>query len=197
MFSLSRFLIQLNSFVFLQNLVASDAGAYKCTLSNELGTAVAIISMKVAGSYCHSIVFVFIQKVFFFFCFVEIAEKASLDQVDRIAPAFEKPKITQDAKQKSIKIECRCKGKPEPKFTWKKGKTELKDTPNKYKITKTKEANDTYVFVLEILVSDYRIFFSLANEQINFMFRMLLQLTLVFIKSQLKTMVVILKHQLI
>ena len=100
---------------------------------------------------------------FFFSFFVEIADKASLDQVDRITPAFEKPKITKDAKQKSIKIECRCKGKPEPKITWKKEKTELKDTPNKYKITKTKEANDTYVFILEILVSDYRSLFSFGK----------------------------------
>ncbi|CAF3833519.1 unnamed protein product [Rotaria magnacalcarata] len=111
----------------IKNLAASDAGVYKCTLSNELGTAVANIAMKVA------------------------ADKASLDHVDRVAPAFEKPKITQDAKQKSIKIECRCKGKPEPKIIWKKEKTELKDTPNKYKITKTKDANDTYIFILEIL----------------------------------------------
>lgn len=81
-----------------------------------------------------------------------VGDKANLDQVDRIAPAFEKPTITKDPKQRSIKIQCRCKGKAEPKITWKKDKTELKDTPNKYKITKTKEAGDVYVFILEILV---------------------------------------------
>ena len=36
-------------FEFLQNLTASDSGVYKCTLSNELGTAVANIVIKVAG----------------------------------------------------------------------------------------------------------------------------------------------------
>ena len=76
-----------------------------------------------------------------------------MEQSDKIAPAFEKPKITKDLKQKSIKIECRCKGKQEPKITWRKEKTDIKDTPNKYKISKTKETDDTYVFILEILVS--------------------------------------------
>jgi hypothetical protein len=32
-----------------------------------------------------------------------------------------------------------------------KDKTELKDTANKYKITKVKEAEDIYIFILEIL----------------------------------------------
>jgi hypothetical protein len=85
--------------------------------------------------------------------FLKLGDKASLEQLDRIAPAFEKPKITKDIKQKSIKIECSCKGKPEPKITWKKDKTEIKDTANKYKISKTKGTDDTYVFVLDILVS--------------------------------------------
>ncbi|CAF1145362.1 unnamed protein product [Rotaria sordida] len=111
----------------IKNLATSDSGVYKCTLSNELGTAVANIVIKVAG------------------------DQATLEQQDKIAPAFEKPKITKDTKQKSIKIECRCQGKQEPKITWKKDKTEIKDTANKYKITKTKEANDTYIFILEIL----------------------------------------------
>lgn len=72
--------------------------------------------------------------------------------MDKIAPAFEKPLITKNNQQKSIRIECRCKGKQEPKITWKKDKTELKDTPNKYKISKVKEADDVYLFILEILV---------------------------------------------
>jgi hypothetical protein len=84
--------------------------------------------------------------------FFSIGDKANLEQLDKIAPAFEKPNITKDVKQKSIKIQCRCKGKQEPKITWKKDKTEIKDTANKYKITKTKEADDTYLFILEILV---------------------------------------------
>jgi len=87
--------------------------------------------------------------VFYFW----IGDKANLEQLDKIAPAFEKPKITKEIKQKSIKIECRCKGKQEPKITWKKDKTEIKETANKYKITKTKETDDTYLFILEILVS--------------------------------------------
>jgi hypothetical protein len=82
-----------------------------------------------------------------------LGDKANLEQLDKIAPAFDKPRIIKDNKQKSIKIECRSKGKPEPKITWKKNKIDLKDTPNKYKISKTKEADDTYVFILEILVS--------------------------------------------
>lgn len=98
--------------------------------------------------------------------FASIGDKATLEQSDRIAPALEKPKTTKDAKQKSIKIECRCKGKPEPKITWKKDKTELKDTPNKYKITKTKEANDSYLFVLEILV--YYLLFILSQKTISY-----------------------------
>jgi hypothetical protein len=79
-------------------------------------------------------------------------DKANLEQLDKLAPAFEKPKIIKNSKEKSIKIECRCKGKQEPKITWKKNKTEIKDTPNKYKISKTKETDDTYLFILDILV---------------------------------------------
>lgn len=80
-------------------------------------------------------------------------DKANLDQTDKIAPGFEKPKIVKNTKQKSLQIQCRCKGKQEPKVSWRKGKTDLKDTPNKYKITRTKESDDTYLFILEILVS--------------------------------------------
>ncbi|CAF4401465.1 unnamed protein product, partial [Adineta steineri] len=97
-------------FLDIKNLTSSDSGIYKCTLSNEIGTAVANIVLKVAG------------------------DKANLEQLDRIAPAFEKPKITKDLKQKTIKIECRCKGKLEPKIIWKKDKIEIKDKLNKYKI---------------------------------------------------------------
>jgi len=82
-----------------------------------------------------------------------IGDKANLEQLDRLAPAFEKPKITKNSKQKSIKIECRCKGKQEPKITWKKDKIDIKDTSNKYKISKTKETDDTNLFILDILVS--------------------------------------------
>ena len=115
-----------------------------------------------------------------------------MEQVDKIAPAFEKPKTTNDAKQKSIKIECRCKGKQEPKVTWKKEKTEIKDAANKYKISKTKEADDTYLFILEILVR--RLLLFKLKTHFLFVFRMLLQLILVFTKSSLKTMLVIRKH---
>jgi len=111
----------------IKNVATSDSGVYKCTLSNELGTAVANIALKVAG------------------------DKANLEQSDRLAPGFERPKIVKNAKQKSIQIQCRCKGKPEPRVTWRKGKTDLKDTPNKYKITRTKETDDYYIFILEIL----------------------------------------------
>jgi hypothetical protein len=85
--------------------------------------------------------------------FSSVGDKANLEQLDKLAPALEKPKITKNLKQKSIKIECRCKGKPEPKISWKKEKNDLKDTANKYKISKTKETDDTYVFILDILVS--------------------------------------------
>jgi len=94
-----------------------------------------------------------------------IGDKANLEQLDKIAPAFEKPKTTKDTKQKSIKIECRCKGKQEPKVTWKKDKTEIKETANKYKISKTKESDDTYLFILEILVS-----FAFFYKLIHFVF---------------------------
>ncbi len=95
------------------------------------------------------------DRMTFICLFIPIGDKANLEQLDKIAPAFEKPTITKDAKQKSIKIQCRCKGKQEPKIIWKKDKTEIKDTPNKYKITKTKESEDTYIFILEILVRLY------------------------------------------
>ena len=99
-----------------------------------------------------------------------LGDKANLDQLDKVAPAFEKPKVVKNSKQKSLQIQCRCKGKQEPKFTWRKGKTDLKDTPNKYKITRTKEADDTYVFILEILVRS----FSFSNDTTVFspLFRM-------------------------
>ncbi|CAF5214377.1 unnamed protein product, partial [Rotaria magnacalcarata] len=80
-----------------------------------------------------------------------IGDKASLEQTDKLAPSLEKAKVTKDAKQKSIKFEYRCKGKQEPKVTWRKSKTEIKDTPNKYKISKKKETDDTYVFTLDVL----------------------------------------------
>ena len=80
-------------------------------------------------------------------------DKVNLEQLDKIAPALEKPKTTQSNQQKTIKIECRCTGKQEPKVVWKKEKTEIKDTANKYKITKVKESEDIYIFILEILVS--------------------------------------------
>ncbi|CAF4303743.1 unnamed protein product, partial [Adineta steineri] len=51
----------------------------------------------------------------------------------------------------TIKSECRCKGKLEPKIVWKKDKIEIKDKLNKYKISKTKGTDDTYTFILEIL----------------------------------------------
>jgi hypothetical protein len=82
-----------------------------------------------------------------------LGDKANLEQQDKIAPAFDKPKISKDNKQKSVRIECRCKGKAEPKVTWRKEKIDVKDTPNKYKISKNKEADDTYLFILDILVS--------------------------------------------
>jgi len=34
---------------YLQNLTSTDSGVYKCTLSNELGTAVANVGIKIAG----------------------------------------------------------------------------------------------------------------------------------------------------
>ena len=111
-------------------------------------------------------------------------DKVSLDRLDGIAPAFDQPKITKDVKKKSAKIECRCKGKPEPKIVWKKDKNEIKETPNKYKISKIKEANDTYVFTLEISVS-LKFVISIVIRIIffSFLFRILFLLILVFIKS--------------
>ncbi|CAF1208181.1 unnamed protein product [Didymodactylos carnosus] len=116
-------------FLDIKNLTASDSGIYKCTLANELGTATANIVLKVVG------------------------DKISIEQSDKLAPSFEKPKVTIATAKKSITIECRCKGKQEPKITWKKDKVDIKETPNKYKMTKTKESDDTYVFALEILNS--------------------------------------------
>lgn len=94
-----------------------------------------------------------------------LGDKATLEQLDRLAPAFEKPTTTKNVTEKSIRIECRCKGKQEPKVTWKKEKTEIKDTPNKYKITKTKETDETYLYILEILV---RMIY-LSNELLIFL----------------------------
>ena len=67
-------------------------------------------------------------------------------------PSFEKPKITKNENDKSIRIECRCKGKQEPKITWRKDKIDIKDTANKYKISKTKQTDDTNLCILDILV---------------------------------------------
>ena len=93
-----------------------------------------------------------------------IGDKATLEQLDRLAPAFEKPTTTKTVTEETIRIECRCKGKQEPKITWKKEKTEIKDTPNKYKISKTKETEETYLYILEIFV---RIIY-LSNELLIF-----------------------------
>lgn len=82
-----------------------------------------------------------------------LGDKATLDPSDRLAPSLEKAKITKDPVLKSIKIEYRCKGRLEPRATWKKAKTDIKDTPNKYKTSKKKESDDTCIFTLDILVS--------------------------------------------
>ncbi|CAF4995198.1 unnamed protein product, partial [Rotaria magnacalcarata] len=74
-------------FLDIKNLASSDSGLYKCIISNEVGTAVANVAIKIAG------------------------DKASLEQTDKLAPSLEKAKVTKDAKQKSIKFEYRCKGK--------------------------------------------------------------------------------------
>jgi hypothetical protein len=116
-----------------------------------VGTAVANVVIKVAGKLSNNW-----RRFNRNYCLFGIGDKANLEQLDKLAPAFEKPKITKNSKQKSIQIECRCKGKQEPKITWKKNKLDIKDTPNKYKISKTKEADDTYVFTLDILVSSYQ-----------------------------------------
>ena len=119
-------------------------------------------------------------------------DKANLDQTDKVAPGFEKPKIVKNSKQKSLQIQCRCKGKQEPKVSWRKGKTDLKDTPNKYKITRTKESDDTYLFILEILVSSFSPFRTNAAVS-SPLHRMSQPPILQFTKSQQKTMPVIRK----
>lgn len=70
-----------------------------------------------------------------------------------MAPSIDKPTITKDTAQRTVKVEYRCKGKQEPKVTWRKNKVEIKDTPNKYKITKKKLTDDTSLCTLDILVS--------------------------------------------
>lgn len=114
--------------------------------------------------------------------------------MDKIAPAFEKPLITKNNQQKSIRIECRCKGKQEPKITWKKDKTELKDTPNKYKISKVKEADDVYLFILEILVRILFCFCLREREKKKlFIFRVSAKAIVEFIKFLRKMMLAIRK----
>ena len=123
------------------------------------------------------------DRMTFICLFLPIGDKANLEQLDKIAPAFEKPTISKDAKQKSIKIQCRCKGKQEPKIIWKKDKTEIKDTPNKYKISKTKEADDIYIFILEILVREFIFHSREFHHEIFVLFRMQVQLIQHFTKS--------------
>ncbi|CAM4765861.1 unnamed protein product [Rotaria magnacalcarata] len=135
-------------FLDIKNLASSDSGLYKCIISNEVGTAVANVAIKIAGILFDD----FNQfRKRMFSSLIPIGDKASLEQTDKLAPSLEKAKVTKDAKQKSIKFEYRCKGKQEPKVTWRKSKTEIKDTPNKYKISKKKETDDTYVFTLDVL----------------------------------------------
>lgn len=122
-----------------------------------------------------------------------VGDKANLDQTDKLAPAFDKPKITKNAKQKSVKIECRCKGKQEPKITWKKAKVELKDTPNRYKLSKTKEADDTYLFSLEILVSRKRRR-AIRSKIILFLCRMQMRMIVEFIRFSRRMTPVKVKH---
>ncbi|CAF1224038.1 unnamed protein product [Rotaria sordida] len=67
-----------------------------------------------------------------------MSDKDNLEQLDKINPTFERFK-TENQNQKSNK----------------KDKAEIEETTNKDKISKIKESNGTYLYILEILTPNH------------------------------------------
>ena len=80
-------------------------------------------------------------------------EQAGVAKGDQIPPSvIEKPRIIKDDSKKTVRIEVRMKSKPEAQIVWFREKQSLSNG-KKYKIETRKEADNSYLHILEILVS--------------------------------------------
>ena len=102
---------------------------YKCNVVNELGECVANVHLQIQNN------------------------KPTFAKADQISPSIlEKPRVVVDDAKKSVRIEIRMKSKPEAQISWFKEKLSLTNG-KKYKIETRKEADNSYLYILEILVS--------------------------------------------
>lgn len=77
-------------------------------------------------------------------------DQAGVGKGDQIPPSIlEKPVITKDEAKRSVRIECYLRAKPVPQIKWFKEKQELTNG-KKYKIETKKQADDTFLLILEI-----------------------------------------------
>lgn len=71
---------------------------------------------------------------------------------EQIPPSIlEKPKIIKDEVKKTVRFEVKLRAKPDAQITWLKEKTTLTNG-KKYKIETKKEADNTFLLILEISV---------------------------------------------
>lgn len=67
------------------------------------------------------------------------------------APAFEKPKISQEKGGRDVVLECRSTGDPAPTYTWYQNGRELKPRANKFDMQSSKDGT-VFVNTLRIMV---------------------------------------------
>lgn len=118
----------MNLIKIKQNPKSSDAGCYKCIVANELGECIANIFLQFQG------------------------DKAGVSKGDQIPPSIiEKPKIIKDETKRTVRIEVRLRAKPDAQISWFKEKTAI-TAGKKYKTEVKKEADNTFLLILEISV---------------------------------------------
>lgn len=115
--------------MLFKNPKDSDAGLYKCVVSNELGECITNINLQIQGN------------------------KASLAKQDLIPPTLiEKPTIVMDGAKKCVRVDVKIRAKPEAKAVWFKDGKQLSQS-NKYKFNVKKEADNVYILSLDLYVS--------------------------------------------
>lgn len=79
-------------------------------------------------------------------------DTAGVGKGDQIPPSIiEKPRIIKDEAKRTVRIECKLKAKPDAQITWLKEKQTITNT-KKYKIETKKEADNTFLLSIDILV---------------------------------------------
>lgn len=87
------------------------------------------------------------------------------DDAAGFAPSFvEKPKIIPNADGSLITMKCKCRAKPKPSVSWFRGTTTVTET-SKIKIVCVDLGEDIYELSMEITVSKFTAFISVATAQ--------------------------------